>query len=368
MIRVAGLDEMPRGSPERARARMRRPEHRRAMNITGGAIMIPGRPFGAGGFNGNFASLFPPADVLLSVQSDRGFTVGAAMLPNGANVGTASIAASGAFSGTPVPIWVKATNSLGVGTGGTFNVYFDGLGVTAGMVGVTPTGGAGIALTGAGAGVTLTWAVGSTATGDTWKATLSAWADQSGNGNNFTAAATNRQPVATTGLQGNAGLLFDGVTNGLVSPLVLATPSVTPIRVIGVIRQITAVNTARIWSDNGGGADALIATTLGAAVGYNGIVGAPQTVPVGTWEASETYFSNSAADELRRGSNGSLLGALGNQNSILGFTIGFAYGGGSPPANCEFLQLMVLKGASAAAVPATWRAAVTAKYGAAVNV
>jgi hypothetical protein len=79
------------------------------------------------------------------------------------------------------------------------------------MSGLLPVGGATIALTGAGLGLGLTWTANPSVTGNIWKATCSALADQSGNGRNYTQPTATAQPIVTTGLNGKPGLLFDGV-------------------------------------------------------------------------------------------------------------------------------------------------------------
>jgi len=101
---------------------------------------------------------------------------------------------------------------------------------------------------------------------------------------------------------------------------------------------------------------------LGGAAGS-----AIQGVALGTWEASEFFFSNSALDSIRRGSNAEQAGTgVGNANGgnfMVGNAGAFAF-----PANIEVLHVVILKGASASAMPASWRASITAKYGASVNV
>ncbi len=174
----------------------------------------------AGGFFGggaaapvtpiHFASLFPGAFQVL--QTDLGLSYGAAMLPNAGNTSSAGMALSGSIVGVPIPVWITVVDSSGHA-----NIYFDGLGVTPAMAGVTAVSGVPIALSGAGAGLSITPSAGGIFPGSTWKATCAGWLDQSGHGNDATQPAQTRQPVITKGLNGKPGLLFDGVDDYLQS-------------------------------------------------------------------------------------------------------------------------------------------------------
>src|SRR6187431_1121289 len=126
----------------------------------------------------NFADLFLGAYQV--VQTDKGLSYGAVMRADAGNSSSVAFALTGATPAVPVPIWIRIT-APGVG-----NVYYDGLGVTAAMTGVTIVDSVNIVLTGAGAGMAITPGVGSQVAGNTWRATCSSLADQSGNGRNYT--------------------------------------------------------------------------------------------------------------------------------------------------------------------------------------
>jgi hypothetical protein len=165
--------------------------------------------FGSVPFNGNFASLFSGAYMV--VQSDRGLTYGGTMSAVAGNTSTATMGITGTLATAPIPIWLR-----GLG-GGTADIYYDGIGVTPAMAGVTWNNGVPIVLTGAGAGLTITPSAGTLVGGDTWKATCAALADQSPNGKNAIQVTASAQPIVTVGLNGKAGLLFDGVNDFLTS-------------------------------------------------------------------------------------------------------------------------------------------------------
>jgi len=133
------------------------------------------------------------------------------MRADAGNSSSVAFALTGATPAVPVPIWIRIT-APGVG-----NVYYDGLGVTAAMTGVTIVDSVNIVLTGAGAGMAITPGVGSQVAGNTWRATCSSLADQSGNGRNYVQLTPAQQPIVTAGLNGKPGLLFDGLDDYLTS-------------------------------------------------------------------------------------------------------------------------------------------------------
>ena len=210
-------------------------------------------------FNGNFASLFTPGTVLQSVQTDLGLTYGGTPLATAGNTSTTVLTLSGTLATVPVPIWAKSTNSASIGAGATFNIYYDGLGVTPAMTGVAPTAGVGVALTGAGAGLTLTWAAGTSVNNDSWKATCSAWADQSSNLFHYTQAGVTAQPLVGLGLNGFPALLFDGVNDSLNNnAFTLPTPGTTPTSVLLVARVDSHVLNSAVVDDNNNGGNIAI--------------------------------------------------------------------------------------------------------------
>jgi len=308
----------------------------------------------------NFADLFPTTDVLLSSQTDLGgLGYTGTLSPVAGNASSTVMVLTGPVLALAVPIWLRFL------AGGTADIYYDGIGVTPAMAGVPCAVGVPIPLTGAAVGITITPTGGGLVAGDTWKATCGGLLDQSGNAKHF---STSSPPLVSAGPQGNPGLIFDGLTNFMISPLLLPQPSITPYRVGIVYRMISWNNFARVFSggDPGGNVGALILNNVVPnMVAYNGAVGPDQASPLGAWEATEVYFSNSANDSIRRGSQPSLSTIPYGDNVA---TTGFRIGGVNGQSNIEFLHAIVLKGASATAMPTTWRAAVAAKYGPAIAV
>jgi len=155
------------------------------------------------------------------------------MRADAGNSSSVAFALTGATPAVPVPIWIRIT-APGVG-----NVYYDGLGVTPAMVGVTIVDSVNIVLTGAGLGMAITPGVGSQVAGDTWKATCSGLADQTPNGRNAVQLTPAFQPIITTGLNGKVGILFDGIDDLLTYTLALPNPSVASATgMYGVVRAL----------------------------------------------------------------------------------------------------------------------------------
>ena len=268
--------------------------------------------------------LFPGA--FLVGQTDFGLTYGSVMKPTAGNSSATIVQISGAIAGVPVPVWVKATNSLGVGTGGTFDVYFDGLGVTPAIVGLLPVGGATIALTGAGAGLGLTWTANTSVANDTWKATCAALADQSGNGFHYSQPVSGRQPIVTAGLNGKPGLLFDGGDDYLQATIVGLALPYQPIIVARHLNPTTP--SAPLIGTANGSAGVLYTGGAGSVIlAYAGSFGS--SVPfTSTAPTRFSYtFTNSAADTVRAGAaSNSGTSAFSNvdANVAIGGNLGFA--------------------------------------------
>ena len=197
---------------------------------------------------------------------------------------------------------------------------------------------------------------------------VSNWTDGAAAPHNFTAVLT-RRPSLTAGLNSNPGLLFDGVNNGLTSTLALPAPGTVPYRIGIVFRQITWISGGYVSGDNNGVAGTVYSSAVSPQLRmYNGsATTAVGTPALGTWEATEAYFSNSVADSFRRGSTAASTGV--SAGNAVGSSLMLGNGGAfATPTNIEVLHYVILTGASATTMPATWRAAVTTKYGATVNV
>ncbi len=367
-IRLATLDEIPAyREPPRRPARNRRPEHRRAMYIGGGGITIPGDPLGSVGFSGNFASLFTPGTVLQSVQSDLGLTYGGTPLPTAGNTSTTALTLTGSLAGVPVPIWWKATNTLAIGAGAMFTIYYDGAGVTPAMTGVTPTAGVPVPLTGAATGLSIAWSAGTSVNNDTWKATCAALADQGPGAKHYAQAGPTLQPVVALALNGFPGLLFDGVDDVLsCTTLTLPAPATTPTYVLCVWNIVAALTNNQVFGDNANQACVSIIKDAGNAMrNQNGAVGALAAFTPGTWYRSYSEFANSLADVIKIGSTQNS-GALSGNITAAGRALGS--GLSALRCNCSVLAIVYLNAPPSPAQLAAYDAAVVTKYTSAVQV
>lgn len=206
------------------------------------------------------------------------------------------------------------------------------------------------------------------------------WADQSGNGKDYTQAVALKQPTLTAGLNGNPGVLFtqDFITPAnsdvLTSLLNLPAPGTTPTWLGIVWRNITPSANGRAFSDvsTGLSCTAYMATDDAKLTMYNGSAGPLDNAPpaLNTWECDEYYYSNSAnpstGDYCKRGSNAAVTGV--NAGNATG--VGRSLGGEDATLNyttCEVLHAIYVIGKQPAAI-ANWRAAVATKYGVSVSV
>ena len=321
------------------------------------------------GFNGNFATLFTPGTVLQSVQTDLGLTYGGTPLATAGNTSTTVLTLSGTLTTVPVPIWAKATNTLAIGAGATFSVYYDGLGVTPAMTGVTPTAGVGVALTGAGTGLTLTWAAGTSVNNDSWKATCSALADQSGNVVNATQGVASAQPLVATGLNGVASLLFDGANQFLAYTLALPAPGTTPTFFWAVWRYMSVQAATRCFNGDtlGSGLLTYLPISASSPQQFNGSVANATAGPAaGNRGRAESYFSNSVGDYLKWGATKTTGANAGN--TAPGANRRIADANGANRLDMDLLVFVTTNSLPSAAQLAALSAAVTAKYGATVTV
>lgn len=282
----------------------------------------------------NMAALFPSAYQVL--QTDRGLTYGGTMRASAANTSTTVVSLTGLLPTSPVPIWVKATNTLAVGSGAQFGVYFDGLGVTPATT-VTPTAGSPIALGGAGAGLSLTWSAGNSVSNDSWKATCAALADQTVNAKHVTQATAAAQPIVTSGLNGKVGLLFDGVDDYLSGTVGTLLAGVYIVLVVGRITASFPGNNSLV---GGGGFFGTIyepAVNLFSQYNNNGanVVGF-SALTNQRWAA---VFHNGTADSLRIGSIATVTG----QSAGIGNTTNYYMGAtGTVPGQFGKVELFAV--------------------------
>lgn len=261
-------------------------------------------------FNGNIASLFPGAYQVL--QSDRGLTYGGTMLPNAGNTSTATMALTGSLATAPVPIWIK----LNIG-GLSADIYYDGLGVTPAMTGVSISAGVPLALTGAGTGLSITPSVGTLILNDVWKATAAALADQSGNGNDQAQATATRQPVIGIGLNGKVELIGDGVDDYLTNAT-FQPPAGSMLWM--VYRRITNSGFFQYLTDSGTADRRALYITGASTEAYNGASLAGGTLALGANGRSWVIFGG-ASSSIKIGSNAVVNGSTGLSVGVAGRTI-----------------------------------------------
>lgn len=195
-----------------------------------------------------YAALIPNAYQIL--QSDVGVIYSTTMQPVAGNTATTVVSLTDARSSalTAIPVQIKATNALAIGSGGQFSVSFD-FGSTYPITGITPTAGTPVALSGLGAGISLTWAAGTVVLNNVWNAAAATWNDRTTNAKNATQATLSRQPIIIPGPNGVPEILFDGVDDFLNSPTV-GSLAVMPYQIIVVGRAVSI--TGNITSFVGG--------------------------------------------------------------------------------------------------------------------
>ena len=158
---------------------------------------------------------------------------------------------------------------------------------------------------------------------------VSAWADQSGNGFDYAHATGAAQPAfgATDGPNGTPALTFDGVDDSLLAPgLTLAAPGTTPTWIWMVFKQITWLNTRRLFAATSSSNTHTVfhngaSPTLAA---FNGVTANNNAeAAVGTWVAAQFYYSSSVGDFIRVNDNLPVTGtSAGNNAGGVGRTLG----------------------------------------------
>jgi hypothetical protein len=310
-------------------------------------------------FGGNFATILTSGAQVC--QTDLGLTYGGTPKAGSGNTSTSVVSSTGNPTGAYVPIRTKATNTANIGSGATFSVSFDG-GATFPITGLTPTAGTPIALTGAGTGVSLAWAAGSSVANDTWDATASAWADQSGNGKHYSQSTASLQPIIALGPTGFVELQFDGVDDYLTSAFTPAAAGTTPISLFLVMRQITNVNNGCIIGDNGAfGVLGMIQGSGTTIKLFNSGAGASSgNLPLSTYGVITAYASGSASDSIQAGAGDTVHTGNSGNNTGAGKTIG----GGSGLNSAKIGVVAIGYQVGSLTFDSSVRAAAIAKYGA----
>lgn len=317
-----------------------------------------------GGFNGNFSTIFTGA--LQIVQSDLGLTYGGIPVATAGNTSTTVLTQTGTIAGVYVPILVKATNTLAIGSGAQFSISYDG-GSTFAMTGVTPTAGLPVALTGAGAGLSISWTAGTSVINDAWRATCAGLADQSGNVKDYSQALAAKQPVLGVGINGRCSVDWDGVDDVLASTLATPVPGVTPYFFYGVWRAAAKGSAMQMLGDTGGISHVIDSNlgTLADVRQFNGGSANSQAMAANTWLRVHARFGNSIADFLKIGSAVAITGQNAGNNAGSGALLGAATAAG---AQSSPLKLVLAVFTPVATQFAAADAAVTQYYNGLVTV
>lgn len=201
---------------------------------------------------------------------------------------------------------------------------------------------------------------------------VSAWADQSGNGKDYSQAVAGLRPTLTAGVNGFPGLLFDGVDDTLdCATLNLPSPSVTPTARMAVFRAITHGALKTFFGTlSSAYALAQLQNNVQPEIDlYAGSIVLPDsTLPLNTWGACESVYTGSISDYQRLGSGAPVNGTSAGTLTGNGVQIGNAASTGGRFASFELLAVLYTNNVPTAPQIAAWRAAVAAKYGGTVAV
>lgn len=205
----------------------------------------------------------------------------------------------------------------------------------------------------------------------TQSGTVSAWGDQSGNGNNLSQAVAGKRPTFTAGaLNGYASILFDGSDDVLTSAGPnLPAPGTTNTFMWAVLKQVTWTLNDVLWSANTATSMRLAQTTSTPRMNVANITAGPDNSAgtVGSWFRVEALFSNSVNDFLKVGPTSVTGTNTGNTDPAAGFLLGSNQAGTSF-GNLEIVAFMICGGHPTVTEKAALSAAVTAKYGSSVGV
>lgn len=192
---------------------------------------------------------------------------------------------------------------------------------------------------------------------------VSAWADQSGNGKDYTQSTGSAQPVyGSTTVNGFSALTFNGTSHFMASSLNLGSPGTTNVTIWGVFRQLAWTSGGRVISATSGNfLEFRMAPSTPTLEMANGVaaVAPNSSATINTWVRFESLWTNSTSDYLKLGSNkvnaASTPGNAACTGRQIAATTGIAF------SNIEVLAVMHMLAPPAAVLTALDQA-VTTKY------
>lgn len=203
---------------------------------------------------------------------------------------------------------------------------------------------------------------------------VATWADQSGNGKDFTQPTAGLQPAyGAVTLNGLSVLSFTAASNHqLVSSLVTPLPGTTPTYVCFVARQNAWVGNGGILGDTQTGAiyPRIVHQTGGspAIAAYSGVSRNNGNMTLGSWFFVQVYWSNSVADQIDVSTFNTSGISMGNVGVSTGRTIGKYAGTGGVSTSFDMAMCMHCSGFPSGPELTAIRALITSKYGAGVAV
>lgn len=191
---------------------------------------------------------------------------------------------------------------------------------------------------------------------------VSAWADQSGNGNHASQATGDKQPLwVDAARNGNAVIRFDGVDDRLTT---VAFACAQPLTILALVRQIAWTAGDRIWDglpqDRALLGQVTATPTLKMYAG-TAFVADNTDLAVGTYGVISQVY-NGAASAQRINSGTDTTGNPGATGITNGLSIG-AHGADSAWANCDIGELVVYSGALSAANRSACEMYLLGRYG-----
>jgi hypothetical protein len=201
--------------------------------------------------------------------------------------------------------------------------------------------------------------------------TVSAWADQSGNGNNFSQGTASKQPTFTTNvLNGRPSVLFDGTDDDMTASGVdLPAPGTTNTFFWFVFRQVTWVLNDSIWCTGTATAMRIAQSTSTPNLSGANVTTGPNNAgaSINSWVRGEHLYSNSTSDYLKLAATNATGTNLGNTNPASGLTLGRNQGS-TTWGNTEWVAFGIFAGNPTSGEKTALSNAATAYWGSGVGV